>query len=71
MRDLDHKISRAVVDIDNKNDLQIVVEDLGGIRKNRRKGNGSKKANRLVNSWSFLGLMYAIHMIYPSCSGYR
>jgi putative transposase len=60
MRDLDHKISRAVVDYANKNDLQIVVEDLGGIRKNRRKGNGSKKANRLVNSWSFYRLMQFI-----------
>jgi putative transposase len=60
MRDLDHKISRAVVDYAQENDLQIVVEDLGGIRKNRRKGNGSKKANRLVNSWSFYRLMQFI-----------
>ena len=60
MRDLDHKISRAVVNYALENDLQIVVEDLGGIRKNHRKGNGSKKANRLVNSWSFYRLMQFI-----------
>lgn len=57
MKDIDHKISRAVVNYANKNDLQIIAEDLGGIRKNRRRGNGSKKVNRLVNSWSFYRLM--------------
>lgn len=57
MKDIDHKISRAVVDYADKNGLQIVMEDLGGIRKNKKTGNGSKKVNRLVNSWSFYRLM--------------
>lgn len=57
MKDLDHKISRAVVNYADKNDLQIVLEDLGGIRKTKKSGNGSKKANRIVNSWSFYRLM--------------
>ena len=56
MKDLDHKISRAVVNYALKHKLKIVVENLKGIRKGSRKGNGSKGKNRVVNSWSFYRL---------------
>ena len=56
MKDLDHKISRKIVNYALKNKLKIVVENLKGIRNGSRKGNGSKKGNRLVNSWSFYRL---------------
>ena len=48
MKDLDHKISRKIVNYALKNKLKIVVENLKGIRNGSRKGNGSKKGNRLV-----------------------
>ena len=41
MKDLDHKISRKVVDYALKNKLRIVVEDLKNIRKKSKKGEGS------------------------------
>ena len=56
MRDLDHKISRKVVDYAEKNQLGIVMEDLTGIRNSRRRGEGSRSVNRVVNSWSFYRL---------------
>ena len=52
MKDLDHKISRKVVDYALQNKLKIVVENLKGIRNGSKKGNGSKGKNRIVNSWS-------------------
>jgi IS605 OrfB family transposase len=42
MKDLDHKISRAIVDYAFKNKLKIVVEDLKGVRTTAKKGNGFK-----------------------------
>ena len=60
MRDLDHKISRKIVDYAGENDLKIVVEDLSGIRKRSKKGNGLKNVNRFVNSWSFYRLQQFI-----------
>lgn len=57
MRDLDHKMSRTIVNYAYKHKLKIVVEDLKGIRKSVRKGKGSSKnVNRFVNSWSFYRL---------------
>ena len=56
MRDLDHKISRKVVEYALEHKLKIVVEKLTGIRRRHTKGNGSKNVNRLVNSWSFYRL---------------
>jgi putative transposase len=56
MKDLDHKLSRIIVDYALKNKLKIVVENLKGIRMGARKGNGSKAGNRFVNSWSFYRL---------------
>jgi putative transposase len=56
MRDLDHKISDRIVNYALQHKLKIVVEDLKGIRSTCRKGNGSRVANRFVNSWSFYRL---------------
>lgn len=57
MRNLDHQISNQIVNYAQQNDLKIVMEDLKGIRTNRRTGNGSAKAvNRIINSWSFYRL---------------
>ncbi len=56
MKDLDHKLSRKIVNYALKNRLKIVVENLKGIRNGSKKGNGSKIKNRLVNSWSFYRL---------------
>ena len=56
MKDLDHKISRRVVNYALKNKLRIVLENLQGIRKRARKGKRSKAANGVVNSWSFYRL---------------
>jgi IS605 OrfB family transposase len=60
MKDLDHKISKAIVDYAFKNKLKIVVEDLKGIRKTAKKGNDFKGKNRSVNSWSFYRLQQFI-----------
>lgn len=56
MRDLDHKISRTIVNYALKNKLKIVMENLKGIRKQATKGTGSKGKNRVINSWSFYRL---------------
>ena len=57
MRDLDHKISRTIVNYALKHKLKIVLEDLKGIRKCARKEKGlPKNVNRFVNSWSFYRL---------------
>lgn len=56
MKDLDHKISRKIVDYALQNNLKIIVEDLKGIRQGKRKGNGLKGINRFINSWSFYRL---------------
>ena len=56
MKDLDHKISRKIVDYALKNKLKIVVENLTNIRNGATKRKGFKAGNRLVNSWSFYRL---------------
>lgn len=56
MKDLDHKISRKIVNYALQNKLKIIVEDLKGIRQGKRKGNGLKGINRFINSWSFYRL---------------
>ena len=56
MRDLDHKLSKKVVDYAQDNKLSIVVEELKGIRNGAKKGNGRRAVNRFVNSWSFYRL---------------
>lgn len=56
MRNLDHQISNRIVKYALKHKLKIIVEDLKGIRKGAKKGNGSRVANRFVNSWSFYRL---------------
>ena len=56
MKDIDHKLSRKVVDYALKNKLKIVVEKLTHIRSGAKKGKGSRAGNRLVNSWSFYRL---------------
>ena len=56
MRDLDHKISRKIVNYALKHKLKIVVENLKGIRKCAKKGKGLRNVNRFVNSWSFYRL---------------
>lgn len=56
MKDLDHKMSRIIVNYALKNKLKIVVENLKGIRNSSKKGKGSKSGNRIVNSWSFYRL---------------
>lgn len=60
MKDLDHKISREIVNYALRNKLKIVLEDLKGIRTSKPKGKGSKACNRLVNSWSFYRLQQMI-----------
>lgn len=57
MKDIDHKISRKIVDYALKNKLKIVLEDLKGIRSSAKKGKGlPRNVNRFVNSWSFYRL---------------
>lgn len=57
MRDLDHKISKQIVKYAKEHKLKIVMENLTGIRRSRRTGNGSERSvNRVVNSWSFYRL---------------
>lgn len=59
MRDLDHKISRKIVNYALKNKLKIILEDLKNIRNKSKKGTGSKGKNRVVNSWSYYRLYKA------------
>lgn len=61
MRDLDHQVSRKIVNYAFKHQLKIVLEDLSKIRNTAKKGEGSeffknRNKNRVVNSWSFYRL---------------
>lgn len=60
MKDMDHKVSRDIVNYALKNKLKIVLENLKNIRNSKRKGNGFKNGNRVVNSWSFYRLQSMI-----------
>lgn len=53
MNDLDHKVSRKIVDFAKNNKCSIAIEDLKNIRKQKSKG---KKMNRILHSWSFARL---------------
>lgn len=52
MQDLNHKMSKKLVDEAVKRKAVLVLEDLRGIRRRTR----SKKFGRLLNSWSFFQL---------------
>jgi len=54
VRDLNHKISRKVVDYALKNNAGIVLEDLKGIRKTKKQAKSFKYS---LHSWSFYQLM--------------
>ena len=53
IRDLNHKISRKVVNYAVENNAGIVIEDLSGIRKNRKQ---AKSFRYSLHSWSFYQL---------------
>jgi putative transposase len=53
VRDLNHKISKKIVDIAVKNNSGIKLEDLTGIRSNKKH---TKSFNYSLNSWSFYQL---------------
>jgi len=50
VKDLNHKMSRKIVDFAKENQAGIVLEDLKGIRKNKKH---RKSFNHILNSWSF------------------
>lgn len=54
VRDLNHKISRKIVDMAKGQEAALVFEDLSGIRKGKRKKNRSLRY--ALNSWSFYQL---------------
>lgn len=53
VRDLNHKVSRKVVDYALKNNAGIVLEDLSGIRRSKKQ---AKSFRYSLNSWSFYQL---------------
>lgn len=53
VRDLNHKITRKVIDYAISNNAGIVLEDLSGIRKNRKQ---AKSFRYSLHSWSFYQL---------------
>lgn len=55
VRDINHKISRKVVNYALKNNAGIVVEDLSGIRNNRKQ---AKSFRYSLHSWSFYQLQF-------------
>lgn len=57
-KDLDHKISKKIVEYAQEKQSCIVLENLKDIRKRCTKGKGSRSRNlnRLVNNWSFYRL---------------
>jgi len=67
LKDLDHKMSRKIVNYALQNKLKIVVEDLKGIRNRCKKGKGSRIVNRFVNSWSFFRLQFFIEYKAKEC----
>ena len=51
-----HRITKRIVDHAKKNDLAVIMENLKGIRKLYRKGNGQGTSFRgRMNSWTFQG----------------
>lgn len=57
IRDLNHKISRKIIDIAERNNCGIKLEKLGGIRNNKRY---SRSFRYSLNSWSFYQLQKMI-----------
>ena len=56
-----HKISKDIVNTAKESESMIVLEDIKGIRKLYRKGNGQgRKHRRRLNSWSFYELQRQI-----------
>lgn len=56
-RDINHKISRNVVDYARKENLSIKLEDLKGVRQNKKTANKqNKNLNHVIHSWSFFQL---------------
>ena len=53
VRDLNHKVSRAVVNLAKQENKAIVLEDLSGIRRNKKQKKSFKYA---LHSWSFYQL---------------
>lgn len=53
VRDINHKVSREIIDIAEQTDSGIKLERLGGIRRNRHHG---KSFNGTLHSWSFYQL---------------
>lgn len=57
MKDLDHKISKRIVDLAVETKSVVVMENLKGLNRNKTKQNKGKKAlNRTVSSWSYYRL---------------
>lgn len=55
--DINHKISRNVVDYAYRNKLSIKLEDLKGVRKNKKTAvKQNKTLNHVIHSWSFYQL---------------
>jgi len=53
VRDINHRVSRKIVDIAEQTNSGIKLEQLGGIRKSRKRG---RRFNGLLHSWSFYQL---------------
>lgn len=60
VRDLNHKISREVVEYAVKNKAGLVFEDLSGIREKKKRQNKIKGFKGAMNRWSFYQLMLFI-----------
>ena len=55
--DINHKISRNVVDYARQNNLSIKLEDLKGVRQNKKTAKiNNKNLNHVIHSWSFYQL---------------
>jgi putative transposase len=57
VRDINHKVSRKIVDFAKQNGASIKLENLSGIRKSKPK---SKTLNRIKSNWSFYQLAMMI-----------
>lgn len=63
VRDINHKVSRKIVDLAKENSCGIVLEDLKGIRKgkkSRKKNKTGESFKSSINSWEFYQLQAMI-----------
>ena len=66
IKNINHKISRKIIEIAIKNNCNIKLEDLSGIRKNskggknNRKGKNGESFNSSINTWEFYQLQNMI-----------